>query len=170
MAIVVASMVLVPLLAWMVSGIRIGERLEIASSATLDSNLLTAYLPRDVASSGTAAGGGADCPGGAGSGGTVLLRLTPAADPAGTIAYTAHDDGSGISSIWRRACSGGSITADDEILRDIRTPTGGWATAVTCAARVGVTADPCGRVTMRLTTSRGVLVEAVATRRVGGPR
>lgn len=164
----ISSMLMIPLLAWMLLGLKVNATVESSSLDIKGRNLLTAYLTRDGAAASSAAAGGTDCVGGDGAGGTVVLSLLLPGEAAPSVVYSVVSDNGSTGSVWRRQCVvGGPATGEAEVVDVVAVPAGGWAAAVVCAERAGRAGDTCGRIDVSFDTPRGQVVQAAVTRRIG---
>ena len=168
LGITVSAMVLIPLLAWMAMGIRIGTKVQNTSIEVRQRNLLGSYLVRDGASAASAAAGGADCVGGEGGGGTVVLSLV---STNGTRFVYSVTDGAGGGTVYRRICvAGGAPTSVTQLVEGAVRPAAGWSASLLCSARPGVVGDTCGRVDLGFVNAAQRVILASATRRIVGPQ
>ena len=164
----VTGLLVIPLLAWMIMGIKVNAQVQTMSADTESRNLLTAYLARDGAGAASAMVGGVDCSGGDGAGGTVVLTMSLAAGTERSVVYSAVTDAAGHADLWRRQCAPGAAPGSvSRIVESIVAPAGGWPTAVACSDRPGRSYDTCGRIDVAFTTTDGHLVQSGVTRRIG---
>jgi hypothetical protein len=182
LAVGLAGLVVVPVLSWLVLGYRAEDQLTRRSHDDEATSFLALDLPRDVASATAAARTGPECPPGAGSPYTppteVVLSLVSEDFGSGshrTVYSVAEQSGptgrTGV--LLRRVCTndGAPTTAEETELTDqLVEPPDGWGGMVVCAPRPGRpdAADPCGRITLRLTGPSGVPSEITAQRRTTG--
>lgn len=167
----VSAMILVPLLAWTITGFRVEERAQVQSAETKASNLLSLNVGRDLAEAASVTRVASDCaPSGAGSGGEVVLgTVSGGADPT-TVVYSVVDVGGGRGEVWRRRCRAGSLLDASLLVEEAERPFGGWSTVVRCTPSPVAPADEdCWQVDLELRTPSGAAVEATGTRRVEGP-
>jgi len=167
----VSSIIVLPLLGWMIMAFRVETQVKETSAEVLAENLLGAYFGRDVVAAKSGAVGGVDCAGGEGSGGEVVLSLA-AGSGATNVVYSAVAAKPGFAQIWRRACPGVGGLTDSEtlVIEEAAVPAGGWASALVCGDRPGRSADTCGQVQLTFTMRNGDTVEAAASRRIGAPQ
>lgn len=173
LVVTMTGVVMVPLLGWTVMAMRANEHVRNASDRINGRNLLGAHLSQDVAQATAIDRAGADCLGGDHAGGTVLFTLTraPGSQPAVRFAYTVAPEASGVTSVWRRTCAAdGTGVSETELLRGVVQPAAGWTAAVACSPRWALDTDACGQLTVTVPTKNGPGVNAIATRRIEGPR
>lgn len=175
----ISMIIVVPVLAWSMLGFREQDASQKRMEDDSASDLLDTYLARDVQSAATIVAGGSDCLGGSGAvvagnpDATVLFSVE--VKDGSRVAYTAVAPvpGGEGRTIWRRTCpSGGGgdgLTAASEVAFQMGLPQGSalWSDAVTCADRVGRTADSCGQVRLSFTGQSGRAVTVSATKRIG---
>lgn len=194
---VISSLVIIPVLAWMVIGYRTQDDLQRRSHDDRIASFLSQYFPRDVQTASAAATGGTPC----GSGGAPVVAVvgttttldgvttttTPPSPPPTVVLTLANaDQGSGdtrtvysiverpdgTGSLWRTRCenTSNSVTSQNLLAEGLVRPTGGWSQIVACSTRAGLIVDPCGRVTLTVKARSGAPVAVSASRRTGPPR
>jgi len=182
LAVGLAGLVIVPVLAWMVLGYRAEVHVTERSHDDDATAFLAINLPRDVASSTAAARSGPECPPPAGSThpGPTDVVLSLVSEDFGTgshrIVYAVAEDAGprgATGVLLRRVCTNDgapSTTAETVLTDQLTEPAEGWAAMVTCEPRPGRpdAADPCGRITVRLTGPSGVPAQVTAQRRTTG--
>lgn len=148
----IASMILIPIFGF--ARLALDQQVEVRGR-NLDSagqGLVRSYFFRDVASADTAIVSGsqfADCSGGDGASGTVLLVLVE--DSTQTVYSRGSGSGSGAS-LWRRTCDlGGGSTID---ANEVVTGLSSSGAEMVCMA-TGATAGTCQRLNLRMTSVSG---------------
>lgn len=188
LAVGIASLIILPLMAW--AGLVLREQPETGRDlvATAGASLLTTHFSRDVPVAGRAAvageglgsGWATDCGAGPGAGGSVQVVLVTGGSSVRRVVYTVADstDGGGAKSIWRRTCSAGDPgveVTDRELFSGVAL----GATRATCIA--GGQGDPCRQIEfvatpdtdrrpLVLRSSRRVADSSVPTDVTGAPR
>lgn len=163
--------VTVPLMAWIVLGLRTTADTEITSSQSRSRNLLGTYLVGDASSATAVSLGGARCSDDPDPASEVLLTVQGAATRAVYTVSTADPERPSAVSVWRRVCDPASTTTSTTRLVDeVVIPAAGWPSVVTCTDRAGLTGDGCGIVAITFETPEGRVIRAAASRRVEGPR
>ncbi|MFN8050423.1 MAG: prepilin-type N-terminal cleavage/methylation domain-containing protein [Acidimicrobiales bacterium] len=166
----IGSIVMLPLLAWMVLGFRTQVVVGTASSRTAATNLLGAYLPRDVAAAKVTLGG-SDCP----SVPAVNVGSPPygpdrivfsVAGATTTVKYVLRPEDATVGTLIRRVCVGGGV--DDTVIADGVKMTAASPVSATCSARASYSepASDCGRLDVTVVLNDGRSLDVSASRRV----
>lgn len=169
LVVAVTAILALPMLAWMITGLRAGAASEDRSVVTAARNQVTTYFARDGASAESVVVAGADCAGGRSGGGSVIVTMARPSEST-SIVYVALGDAGGAVEIWRRRCDGADLVDETPLTAGAVAPAGGWAAAATCVAGDGDPADPCASVTLDVPLAGGEHVRTTAYRRIGGPR
>ncbi len=169
------TLVVLPMLAW-------AQLAWTQQASTFDRNvrgsalgLVRTYFVDDVTDADSAAVEGdglVDCKGGDGADGSVLAVL---GDGDARTVYTVAPDRDGTDGLWRRQCgSAGDTTSSttllvSDVLSKVTTITcDSLPTSVVPTAKSVAGDDPCGRLTLRITTSTLEQTSITATRRAVG--
>lgn len=172
LVVAITGMLALPMLAWVVLGLRTGAETEDRSAATAARNLVTSYFVRDGASAATVTIAGADCAGGDAAGGEVLVTFTRPASTS-SVAYTAVavTAGSADADIWRRRCdAAGTLVEEHRVVTAAAVPAGGWAAAARCAPVPASPGDPCRGAVLDVPLAAGGNVRATVRLRIDVPR
>lgn len=169
----VGGIIAIPLMAWVVLGVKSEASNQVRSAESTAANLISRYLPPDVAASSAVTNvGGVDCTGGVRTGGTVVLSVVRVAASGSRVAvYTARTSTSGGHELVRRVCdtAGGPVTSETKLAAGLVTPPSGWSSIVVCGNRSGRVNDTCGQVSVSVRFTSGRSVSFSATRRAGEP-
>lgn len=163
--------VVVPLLAWMLLGLRTGADTEVVSGDARGRNLLGVYLSGDVAAAAAVVPGGTPCADDPDPGAEVLLTVAVGEGEPLAVYSVGTAPGDPHPSVWRRVClAAGASSSATRLVDAVVAPAAGWPAAVACGARAGFVDDPCGTVELAFSTPQDHVVRAGATRRVEAPR
>lgn len=174
LVVTITAVVAVPLLGWMMMAFDTKDGTASTNGDTASLSFVTQQFPTDVAnalSAGNAPAAADDCEGpydrDGVTGSSVQRKLVLRSGSGGSkrVVYaTATFDGT--VELVRRTCVGDGATETRRVASDVS------SVSVTCADRPGLTNDPCGRVTLKLTLVAGSSATVQGARRLdpaGGP-
>lgn len=158
---VISFMVAVPLLAWMIIGMKTEDVVDRESDRTQATNQLATYFPRDVASASEVVPSGVGC-GGAAPTDVVVASMTIGRAGTQRVAYVVVAGSGGTQSLVRRVCgTDGSGTVESRVLDDVADGAGS-VVAVCPPPTAG-----CPRVDLTVTTRRSGRIDVTGSRRIG---
>ena len=168
----IVSVIMVPVLGWMLTGMRAADTAERSGDDTFSVSLVSAYFGRDVGSAWNTQSGGSDCAGGEGSAGQVIASMSRT-NPTGEIRRSVYSvvSRAGRSSLYRRECGvSNATTAASELAFDIQRPAAGWGGMVRCTERPDLRIGPCTQMELTLIGRSGRPVTFSSIMRIGAPR
>lgn len=165
LVVAISSAIMVPLLGWMIVGLRTEETVVRSSARELSQNLLADRFPADVAAARSVVIGGGDCVGVAPSR-TVVLQLTR---PTGSVVYALVPGEQQLLVLQRSECApDGTLTATRDLASGIVAPAA-TGVSVTCETVASRPADACVRVVLSAQTDDG-RIAVTGYRRAGVDR